>query len=80
MKLVGPNEGATGTSPPDEIMELITCRLLNFLFIPKWGLGGAAVASGITMALWNVTLVILDRRVVQLDPSVLCLLNKKGPS
>jgi O-antigen/teichoic acid export membrane protein len=45
--------------------------VLNFLLIPRWGVMGAAIASGATMALWNVVLVILDRRIVKLDPSIL---------
>lgn len=44
--------------------------VLNFLFIPQWGVMGAAIASGATMALWNVTLVVLDRKIVNLDPSI----------
>ena len=50
--------------------------VLNLLLIPKWGVWGAAVASGVTMALWNVTLVLMDIAVVRFDPSVFCLIRK----
>ncbi len=50
--------------------------LLNFLFIPKWGIMGAAIASGIIMTVWNVALVILDRKVVHLDPSIFYFIKR----
>ena len=37
---------------------------LNGLFIPKWGLVGAAVATTATMVLWNAWLYCLVRRVL----------------
>lgn len=55
------------------------CVVLNLLLIPPLGALGAALASGLTMALWNVTLVIMDILIVRLDPSVLCLLRRMKP-
>jgi O-antigen/teichoic acid export membrane protein len=36
--------------------------VLSFLFIPTWGLLGAAIASAGTTILWNVILVVIARR------------------
>jgi O-antigen/teichoic acid export membrane protein len=36
--------------------------LLNALLIPRWGIEGAAVATGMGMVAWNVVLVVLVRR------------------
>ncbi|MBN1481477.1 flippase [candidate division KSB1 bacterium] len=51
--------------------------VLNIILIPKWGATGAAIASGIILVMWNVTLVIMAIRVVHFDPSVFCLLRKE---
>jgi len=32
--------------------------ILNFAFIPKWGIEGAAAATSISTIVWNVILVI----------------------
>ncbi|MBN1464715.1 flippase [candidate division KSB1 bacterium] len=55
------------------------CIVLNLLLIPPLGALGAALASGLTMALWNVTLVVMDILVVRLDPSILCLVRRMKP-
>ncbi|MBN1558895.1 flippase [candidate division KSB1 bacterium] len=54
------------------------CIVLNVVLIPIWGVWGAALASGVTMALWNLTLVIMDILIVRLDPSIFCLLRRKN--
>lgn len=36
--------------------------VLNFLLIPKYGFNGAAIASSIAMAFWNITLVFIIRK------------------
>jgi len=44
---------------------------LNFLLIPRWGINGAATATATSMIIWNVTLMIIIRRKLQLDPTAL---------
>lgn len=43
---------------------------LSFLLIPRWGAFGAALASAVTMAFWNMTLLVLNIKVVGFDPSI----------
>lgn len=45
--------------------------VLNALFIPRWGLAGAGLATGLTTVLWNVTLVAFARRRVGVSPTIL---------
>jgi O-antigen/teichoic acid export membrane protein len=44
--------------------------LLNAVFIPLWGIEGAAVATALSLVAWNVVLVLLVRRRLGLDPTV----------
>ncbi|MCP4572452.1 MAG: flippase [bacterium] len=44
---------------------------LNALFIPRWGLMGAGLATGLTTVLWNITLVAFARRRLGVSPTVL---------
>ena len=49
---------------------------LNFLLIPRWGAFGAALASSVTMIIWNVTLQALNVKIVGIDPSIGSLFKK----
>ena len=44
---------------------------LNALFIPRWGLTGAGVATGLTAVLWNVTLVVYARRRLGVSSTII---------
>jgi O-antigen/teichoic acid export membrane protein len=57
---------------------VLVSMILNFILIPIWGMWGAALATGIILMLWNVTVVIMDVKIVQLDPSVFCLFRKNN--
>ncbi len=41
--------------------------ILNALLIPRWDITGAAIATGASLMLWNVLLVILVRRRLGID-------------
>lgn len=47
--------------------------VLNLLFIPKWGMMGAAVATSISLIFWNLLLYRSVRKLTGLRPSVLNL-------
>lgn len=43
---------------------------LNAVLIPAFGLSGAAVSTTITMALWNIAMIIYVRYKLQINPTV----------
>lgn len=45
--------------------------VLNALFIPAWGLMGAAAATATATALWNLILLLRVRRKLGIDPTLL---------
>lgn len=47
--------------------------LLNLIFIPKFGLNGAAVATLVTVIIWNLSLCFLIRKKLSLDSTPLGL-------
>lgn len=47
---------------------------LNAVLIPHWGIDGAAWATAFSIVLWNTLMVIVARRSMKLDPSLLALL------
>jgi O-antigen/teichoic acid export membrane protein len=47
---------------------------LNALLIPSWDIAGAAVATGASLIVWNLLLVILVRRRLGLDATALGLI------
>ena len=51
--------------------------VLNALFIPQFGIIGAAMATGFAIVLWNCIMLIYCRRKLQLDPSVFALFRKE---
>ena len=44
--------------------------VLNLALIPAWGMEGAALASGLSMAAWNLTMLVLVRKELRLNPTV----------
>jgi len=44
--------------------------LLNWLLIPRYGMNGAALATGLALASWNVALVVMARRTLGLNPTI----------
>jgi O-antigen/teichoic acid export membrane protein len=44
---------------------------LNALFIPLWGLLGAAVATGISLVAWNVVFAVMVHRRLDIHPTAL---------
>jgi hypothetical protein len=56
----------------------ITLRFLGFaIFIPLFGLQGAALAAAASLGIVTIVLNILCRRWLGLDPSVLILFRKQ---
>jgi O-antigen/teichoic acid export membrane protein len=51
--------------------------LLNVLLIPRWGVMGAAVATGITTVLWNISMLIYVRTRLRIDPSILSMISAR---
>lgn len=49
--------------------------VLNLLLIPRYGLEGSAIATAISMVLWNVALVVKARLEIGVDGSILSLLR-----
>lgn len=43
---------------------------LNSIFIPLWGTVGAAITTSLTLILWNIGLVIIVLRNLQVNPTV----------
>jgi O-antigen/teichoic acid export membrane protein len=54
---------------------LIFHLLVNFLIIPRYGAFGAALATTLTMILWNLALAYASFRFVKVDPTFLSLLK-----
>lgn len=52
--------------------------ILNFLLIPPFGMVGAALATTISLAGWNIGMVLYARRNLKLDPSIFCLLRRQS--
>ena len=52
-----------------KVISLIINIILNILLIPKFGITGAAIANGISIAVWNLTSVI----VVKINLNILTL-------
>jgi len=42
---------------------------LNLLLIPRWGIEGAAVATGLSMMTWNVLMFVASRKRLGLNPN-----------
>ncbi len=43
--------------------------MLNLMFIPRWGVEGAALATAISMMAWNVVMFVTVRRRLGLEPN-----------
>jgi O-antigen/teichoic acid export membrane protein len=43
---------------------------LNVVLIPRFGMNGAAAATGITMVVWNLTMLVIVKRVLNLNPTI----------
>ena len=52
--------------------------ILNALMIPRFGIAGAAYATAVSTAVWKVCLLVLVKRRLSFDPSVLGLTQKSG--
>ena len=50
--------------------------ILNALLIPRFGIAGAAAATAVTMAFWNVGLWLLGRRKLGVDTSIINALRR----
>ncbi|CAK0756137.1 putative Polysacc_synt_C domain-containing protein [Gammaproteobacteria bacterium] len=55
-------------------ISLVIDFILNILLIPRYGIIGAAIATAITTATWNILLVRLVKKLVGVNPTVLTLL------
>jgi len=47
--------------------------VLNAFLIPIWGIRGAAAATAITNAFWNIAMVLYVRRKLNFDPTILSI-------
>ncbi len=56
---------------PLSIAGVLTNVILNALLIPRWDIAGAAIATGTSLILWNVLLVILVRRRLGVDATAI---------
>lgn len=45
--------------------------ILNILFIPGWGMEGAAAATGISMILWNGLMILFVQKKLKINPTIL---------
>lgn len=50
--------------------------ILNVLLIPRFGIAGAAAATAVSMAFWNVGLWLLGRRKLGVDTSIINALRR----
>jgi|GEM_PF-252848 len=55
-------------------VSLVIDFVLNVVLIPRYGIIGAATATAITTATWNILLVYLVHRLVGVNPTILALL------
>ena len=49
----------------------VTNVLLNVMLIPKWGIEGAALATGISLIVWNLILIIRVQKRLGIDSTAL---------
>lgn len=71
---VGSILNMTGHEKKAAITVVICCAInvmLNMLLIPEFGIGGAAVATASTLALWNIALLVLVRKFTGLKATAL---------
>ncbi|MDH4228322.1 MAG: flippase [Nitrospirota bacterium] len=52
--------------------------VLNFLLIPPFGINGAAAATGLCMAAWNIILWVQVRAHLGIEPSILSIWPRKN--
>ncbi len=53
------------------VVATIANIILNIFLIPFWGLEGAAIASGVSMIIWNILLGIRVHRKLDISPSAI---------
>ena len=52
--------------------------LLHLVLVPRFGILGAATATSVTMAIWNVALVVFSFRRMRVDPTVFSMLSRRN--
>lgn len=52
--------------------------LLNIALIPRMGMVGAALSTAVTLALWNIAMLVYVRARIGIDPSVLSLFYQRS--
>lgn len=62
--------GHQNQSLPVVILSALLNLILNALLIPKFGIVGAAIATGISMAVWNIWLTFLVVKYIGVRPSI----------
>src|SRR5690554_517442 len=55
---------------------LVLNIILNAVLIPAYSMEGAAMATGITTVVWNLSIFIFIRRRIKIDPSVLAFFEQ----
>jgi O-antigen/teichoic acid export membrane protein len=55
------------------LIAVAIAALLDFGLIPTWGNLGAAIATSVSIAFWNVSMLVLARRRLGIDASGLSL-------
>jgi len=58
-------------------ISLVLNIVLNLILIPKFGMEGAAIATGFTTVFWNTWVYLFVRRKLRIDPSVIFLVKKR---
>ena len=49
----------------------VVCNiLLNFLLIPRYGVNGAAIATAISVGIWNLLMVVFAKRILGIDANI----------
>ena len=46
---------------------------LNLLLIPSYGMAGAAAATAVTTAVWNLAMLVYGWRVLHINPTMIPL-------
>lgn len=59
------------------IVGVLANVILNALLIPRWDIAGAAIATGSSLIIWNMLLVSMVRRRLELDASVFGLPHRR---
>ncbi len=53
----------------------VVCNiLLNYLLIPRYGVNGAAIATAVSVGVWNLLMVVFAKRILGIDGNIVSFL------